>query len=91
MKQELLNGLTEEQIRKVKECNDPRDLLQLAKDEGVELNEEQLAAVNGGCNETIGGLKCPKCGQTKVRFENVDSDIKYLKCDNCGYRWTKKL
>jgi len=48
MKKELLKGLTEEQINKVKACDDVNDLLQLAKDEGVELNEEQLNAVSGG-------------------------------------------
>ena len=48
MKQELLKGLTEEQIAKAKACDDPRDLLQLAKDEGIELSEEQLSAVSGG-------------------------------------------
>ena len=54
MKQELLKGLTEEQIAKVKACDDVNDLLQLAKDEGVVLTDEQLAAVSGGCgsNET---------------------------------------
>lgn len=48
MKKELLEGLTEEQIAKVNECGDVNDLLQLAEDEGVQLNEEQLAAVSGG-------------------------------------------
>ena len=48
MRKELLKGLTDEQIAKVKACEDTRDLLQLAIDEGVELNEEQLNAVNGG-------------------------------------------
>ena len=53
MKQELLKGLTEEQIAKVKACDDINDLYQLAKDEGVELNEEQLKAVTGGvCSTT---------------------------------------
>ena len=52
MKKELLEGLTEEQIKKVKACDDVHDLLQLAKDEGVELNEEQLNAISGGiCSE----------------------------------------
>ena len=48
MRKELLKGLTDDQIAKVKACDDVHDLLQLAKDEGVELNEEQLNAVNGG-------------------------------------------
>ena len=48
MRKELLKGLTEDQIKKVRACDDIHDLLQLAKDEGVELNDEQLTAVNGG-------------------------------------------
>lgn len=48
MRDELLKGLTEDQIKKVKDCDDVNDLMQLAKDEGVELNEEQLNAISGG-------------------------------------------
>ena len=48
MKQELLNGLSEEQIAKVKACKSQEELLKLAQEEGVELSDEQLAAVNGG-------------------------------------------
>ena len=52
MKEELLKGLTDEQIAKVKACDNPVDLLQLAKDEGVELTAEQLGAVSGGACST---------------------------------------
>ena len=52
MREELLKGLTEEQIAKVKACGDVHDLLQLSKDEGVELTEEQLSAVAGGACTT---------------------------------------
>lgn len=48
MRKELLKGLTEDQIAKVREFDDVSDLIQLAKDEGVELTEEQLDAINGG-------------------------------------------
>ncbi|MBQ9457926.1 MAG: bacteriocin [Bacilli bacterium] len=48
VRKELLRGLTEDQIAKVRDFDDPNDLLQLAKDEGVELNEEQLNAISGG-------------------------------------------
>ena len=58
MRQELLKGLTEDQIEKVKECSDIKDLLQLAKDEGVVLTSEQLAAVTGGaCEPGPGGQR----------------------------------
>ena len=52
MRKELLKGLTEEQIAKVKACENSSDLLQLARDEGVELNEEQLSAISGGACST---------------------------------------
>ena len=58
MKAELLKGLTEDQIAKVKACDNASDLLQLAKDEGVELNDEQLAAVSGGaCSSSTDNKK----------------------------------
>ena len=58
MKKELLKGLTKEQIEKVKACDNTKDLLQLAKDEGVELAQEQLEAVSGGaCSSTNNNKK----------------------------------
>ena len=53
MRDELLKGLTKEQIAKVKACKNNEELLALARAEGVELSDEQLAAVSGGvCTET---------------------------------------
>ena len=48
MKQELLKGLTKEQIAKVRACKSQEELLELAKAEGVELSDEQLNAISGG-------------------------------------------
>ena len=49
MKKELLKGLTDEQIKKVEACKSPDEILALAKAEGIELTDEQLEAVSGGC------------------------------------------
>ena len=47
-----MKGLTEEQISKVRACKSTEEILQLAKSEGIELTDEQLAAVAGGyCGE----------------------------------------
>ena len=54
MREDLLKGLTAEQIAKVRACEDVTDLFQLAKEEGVELSEEQLQAINGGCSSNGG-------------------------------------
>ena len=52
MKEELLRGLTDEQIEKVKACKSQDELLKLAKKEGIELTSEQLEAVSGGACST---------------------------------------
>ncbi len=91
MKQELLKGLSEEQIAKIKSCKNSEDLLSLAKVEGVELTDEQLSAISGGgCFSTI---KCPKCGCTKHYKEEKyvgtagASTITTYTCKDCGYKW----
>ena len=90
MKQELLKGLSEEQIKKVKACKNSDELLKVAKEEGIELNEEQLEAVNGGiCNSTP-DFKCPVCGSSKVTTTHNENSIAEWyanKCQDCGHRW----
>ena len=49
MREELFYGLTDQQIHKVHQCKSSIEILALAKEEGVELTQEQLAAINGGC------------------------------------------
>ena len=52
MRKELLNGLTEEQIKKVEACKSSEEILALAQSEGVQLSDEQLEAVSGGACQT---------------------------------------
>ena len=68
MRKELLNGLTEDQIAKVKACDDIHDLLQLVEDEEVTLTSEQLAAVNGG--------GCSDSGDEKKTNDKVTANTK---------------
>ena len=91
MKKDLLKGLTDEQIAKVKACKNQDEILALAKKEGVDLSEEQLAAVSGGgCFSTT---KCPECGCTKhhkqTDYVGPGGSIArtFYICDNCGHRW----
>ena len=91
MKQDLLKGLTEEQIAKVKACKNHEELLALAKAEGIELSDEQLAAVSGGgaCSvvsdigDKINPWDCPKCGANDPK---KDGNTRI--CKKCGYKWT---
>ena len=91
MKKDLLKGLTDEQIAKVKACKGSEELLALAKKEGIELSDEQLAAVSGGgaCSvisdigDKINPSDCPKCGAN-----NPKKDGNLRICKKCGYQWT---
>ena len=88
MRRELLKGLSEEQIKKVKACKSSEEILNLAKAEGIELTDEQLEVVSGGgCLFTI---KCDKCGSKKVeRYTSVERG-KY-ECKECGNIFVPKL
>ena len=85
MKNNLLKGLTEEQIAKVKRCQNAEEILALAKQEGVELTDEQLKAVSGGCDASK-PIKCPHCGSTDATKQYLGYDV-YLHCENCGNEW----
>ena len=88
MREELLKGLTEEQIKKVEACKSSEEIIALAKAEGVQLSDEQLEAVSGG--SCPGANKCPECRSENLRVisKNVGGDptgkIKKYKCCDCG-------
>ena len=42
MREELLKGLSKQQLEKASKCKNEKELLALAREEGVELTEEQL-------------------------------------------------
>ena len=88
MKEELLKGLTEEQIAKVKACKNSEELLALAKEEGIELTDEQLDAISGGgiCGHSkewyeIDNMQCPEC-LNRHCMEKVSDD--WYRCKYCN-------
>ncbi len=92
MKEELLKGLSEEQIAKIKACKNQEEILALAKEEDIELNEEQLEAVSGGgCLAST--PSCPYCGASKERVYcgnppgEVLSGSRVWICKDCGNFW----
>ncbi len=91
MKKELLNGLSEEQIAKAKLCKNQDELLKLAKEEGIVLSDEQLAAVSGGiCSESTVAVTCPKCGKKfdgSVYRDSCEKNLGKFTCPQCGYTW----
>ena len=78
MKEELLKGLTEEQIAKVKACKSQEELLAIAKEEGVELTEEQLEVVSGG--RCTSSTKCPNCGCRSFNWNEGQHVSRYYCC-----------
>ena len=90
MKEELLNGLSEEQIAKVKACKNQEEIIAFAKQEGIELTDEQLEAVSGGgCSTQTSPVPCDKCGCNRVRARSTGDvvPITTFTCTKCGYTW----
>jgi hypothetical protein len=97
MREELLKGLSKQQIEKASKCKNGKELLALAREEGVELTEEQLKSVNGGACVDAEGKKitkaCPQCNAaaTGTYVETTPGDGKYhFACLACGYEWFEK-
>lgn len=82
MREELLKGLTQEQIAKLKECRSGEEALRLAKDQGVELTDEQLEAVSGGA---LCAPACPNCGTKEHVYKGTEEpNLNKYVCTKCG-------
>ena len=97
MREELLKGLTEEQITKVKACKNQEEVLKVAQEEGIELTDEQLEAVSGGCGTLTAPEEfCKKCGGEAKCYHRMRNPIGWspgtrayeYECQNCGAMWT---
>lgn len=58
-----LEDLTPEQREKAKACKTPEEILAMARDEGFELSDEELAAVSGGSSWPPSCSSHEPCGQ----------------------------
>ena len=92
-REKWLNGLSSEQIEKARGCHNSKELLELAKQEGIELNDEQLEAISGGaCFQE--DLTCPLCGSQEVDYEydifaNKSRGVYRCVCKKCGFDFEK--
>lgn len=59
------NDLTPEQQEKARACKTPEDILALAKEEGIELSDEELSAVSAGAT-ACWYLPTPQCDEYYV-------------------------
>ena len=83
-------GLTPEQVERAKNCKSVAELVELAKNEGVEITDEQLNAIASGgigcwCHESLSD-GCKKCGSHDIKVGNIGQIMKYT-CKSCGYSW----
>lgn len=84
----LLKGLTDEQIKKARECKNSDEILALAREEGVELTDEQLEAVSGGCGSHKKNV-CSNCGSGGIEINWVEYGSNgrvhvFYTCPKCG-------
>ncbi len=62
--------LTPEQMAKLRACKSPEDVLELAKEEGYELSDEELSGISGG------DWSCwTVCGQQCTSYNICPHDI----------------
>lgn len=67
----------------------PDEILELAKDMGVELTDEQLEDVAGGSiwnPHDAYSDGCPNCGSHNLQYGNVGQTMWYT-CKDCGKQW----
>ena len=94
MDKDLLKGLSEEQLAKARQCKSNKELLALAKKEGIELTEEQLKSVNGGCAaKTPRELDCPMCQSPDTYYDDYDMSDRFITyhCRACGHTWNSRF
>lgn len=91
MKEERFKGLSEEQVARAKACKNQKEVLKLAKEEGIELTDEQLGAVSGGCQSVLICSNC-RCELVNI-FEDGTGEKegwKHVRCNKCGNTWWAK-
>ena len=98
--EKYLSELSPELQEKARECKDMQELNALLAENDVELSEDALSAVAGGCSKSsvhfnkgdlVKGAVCPDCGSTLYYWDmcNMEKDcanILRLFCKNpsCG-------
>lgn len=86
-----IKDLSPELQEKARGCKSTTELLALAKQEGVALPDEAMAAIAGGDDQEVGKCRsippCPKCGSKNVVEESWIGDWTWYKCQHCKHEW----
>ena len=81
-----LDNLTPEQIEKAKTIETPEELAKFAKENGIELTDEQMEKVAGGSvwdDTQIKQVTCPRCGKSTTWSGSDTPTV----CPHCGRRF----
>ena len=78
-----VEGMTPEQIEQVKKCETPEEYLAFAKENDIELSDEQLDAISGG-----GAVGCffgfHDLEATGAWTGPLNGNLKEFRCKDCG-------
>lgn len=90
---EILNGLTDEQKEKAKDCKDVNEFISALGEMGVTLPDELLDAVAGGIIDfTMVPFYCKNCNGTSYwPAYIVDSRTEGMQCKFCKGHQTYKV
>ena len=81
--QEYIKDLTPEQKEKALKCKTKEELNEFIANNDLELPEEALELVSGGCGTP---LNCDRCGSVMDHLYNS-----FWKCPKCGYSKDDKV
>ena len=85
--------ITKEQEARIRECETPEDFLALAKAEGYELTDEELASIAAGSWSPKEVLPtCPNCNSYAISmFPAPGTGMTHCVCNDCGWQWNRSL
>ncbi len=85
--EKYISELSPELQEKAKACQTKEELLALAAENDVELSEDALQAVSGGCGMSKGdpvkGKVCPLCGGQLYFFSDLGEVLLYCNNTSC--------
>ena len=81
--EKYIEDLSPELQEKARACNSLEEVMELAAENDIELPEDALKAVSGGCGTP---LNCDRCGSVMDHLYNS-----FWKCPKCGYSKDDKV
>ncbi len=77
--------MTPEQLEEVKSLQTPEEMFAYAKDNGIDLTEEEMDSISGG--DWFLSARCPKCKSKNVVI--TSQALKHIRgfCKDCRYRF----